>query len=287
MNPKIIDMHSHWSTKAGYALQSDKELELQSETWRSKPLFRDELGMVDDLRQANVRAILDFGFTKFLPTEQQRIKHDYAFATQRQFPDTIIGNWFHFQPEIGKPALAEFRRCLDEGSGFVGLAVSGGAGVPASDLAYDPFYQLCIEANVPALICIGHTGLYAGLRGGGGIVLDNCHPRHLDITAGRFPDLNILAARPAWPWQAEAISILLHKANVWYELHGWSPKYFGEDLKHEIPRRLKDRVMFGADYPLLGYQRLVSDWQNLGYSAEILEKVFSKNAEQFLAMVRR
>jgi predicted TIM-barrel fold metal-dependent hydrolase len=278
MSPKIIDMHSHWSTKAGYALQSDKELELQSETWRSKPLFRDEPAMVDDLRQANVRAILDFGFTKFLSTEQQRVKHDYAFATQRQFPDTIIGNWFHFQPEIGKPALAEFRRCLDEGSGF---------GVPASDPAYDLFYKLCIEANVPALICIGHTGLYAGLRGGGGIVLDNCHPRHLDITAGRFPDLNILAARPAWPWQAEAISILLHKANVWYELHGWSPKYFGDDLKHEIPRRLKDRVMFGADYPLLGYERLVSDWQNLGYSAEILEKVFFGNAEQFLAMVRR
>jgi predicted TIM-barrel fold metal-dependent hydrolase len=287
MSPKIIDMHSHWSTKAGYALQSDKELELQSETWRSKPLFRDEPAMVDDLRQANVRAILDFGFTKFLSTEQQRVKHDYAFATQRQFPDTIIGNWFHFQPEIGKPALAEFRRCLDEGSGFVGLAVSGGAGVPASDPASDPFYKLCIEANVPALICIGHTGLYAGLRGGGGIVLDNCHPRHLDITAGRFPDLNILAARPAWPWQAEAISILLHKANVWYELHGWSPQYFGDDLKHEIPRRLKDRVMFGADYPLLGYERLVSDWQNLGYSAEILEKVFFGNAEQFLAMVRR
>jgi hypothetical protein len=31
----------------------------------------------------------------------------------------------------------------------------------------------------------------------------------------------------------------------------------------------------------------VSDWQNLDYSAEILEKVFSGNAERFLAMVRR
>lgn len=286
MSPKIIDMHSHWSTRAGYALQSDEELQLQSETWRSKPLFRDEAGMVDDLRRANVRAILDFGFTKFLPTEEQRAKHDYAFQTQCRFPDTIIGNWFHFQPEIGEGALGEFRRCLDKGSGFVGLAVSGGGGVPASDLAYDPFYKLCIEANAPALICVGHTGLYAGLRGGGGIVLDNCHPRHLDIVAGRFPELNILAARPAWPWQAEAISILLHKANVWYELHGWSPKYFGVDLKHEIPRRLKDRVMFGADYPLLAYERLVRDWHELGYSAEILDKIFFGNAEKFLAMVR-
>ena len=49
----------------------------------------------------------------------------------------------------------------------------------------------------------------------------------------------------------------MHKRNIWYELHGWSPKYHTADLKHEIPRRLKDRIMFGADYPLLGYERLV------------------------------
>ena len=63
MKPKIIDMHSHWSTKAGYALRSEKELELQAETWRSKPLFRTEAEMAEDLHQANVRAILDLGFT--------------------------------------------------------------------------------------------------------------------------------------------------------------------------------------------------------------------------------
>ncbi len=30
------------------------------------------------------------------------------------------------------------------------------------------------------------------------------------------------------------ISILLHKPNVWSELHGWSPKYLTDALKREI-----------------------------------------------------
>jgi predicted TIM-barrel fold metal-dependent hydrolase len=239
--------------------------------------------MADDFAQANVRTVLDFGFTKFLPVEQAAPLHDYGFETQRRFPDVIIGNWLHFQPELGAPALAEFRRCLDQATGFVGLCASGGGGLPASDPAWFPFYDLCIQAKVPALIFVGTTGLGAGLRGGMGIVLDHSHPRHLDLVAARFPALTIIAGRPAWPWQSEMIAILLHKANVWYELHGWSPRYLTDELKREIARRLQDRVLFGADYPLLSYDRLRADWAQLGLSDQVLEKLFYRNAERLFA----
>jgi predicted TIM-barrel fold metal-dependent hydrolase len=72
---------------------------------------------------------------------------------------------------------------------------------------------------------------------------------------------------------------MLHKPNVWTELHGWSPKYFTDSLKREIRNRLKDRVMFGADYPLFRYDRLVADWRGLGYDDAVLERVFFRNAE--------
>jgi hypothetical protein len=39
------------------------------------------------------------------------------------------------------------------------------------------------------------------------------------------PDLCIIASRPAWLWQDEMISVMLHKPDVWNEVHGWSPKY--------------------------------------------------------------
>ncbi len=75
----------------------------------------------------------------------------------------------------------------------------------------------------------------------------------------------------------------MHKRHIWYELHGWSPKYHTPELKHEISRRLQDRILFGADFPLLSYERLVGDWKKEGYSEEILDKVFYGNAERFLA----
>ena len=79
----------------------------------------------------------------------------------------------------------------------------------------------------------------------------------------------------------------MHKRNVWYEVHGWSPKYFAPDLKHEISRRLRDRVMFGADYPLFTYERLVGDWRAEGYAEDVLQDVFENNAQRFLAEVQR
>ena len=45
------------------------------------------------------------------------------------------------------------------------------------------------------LIFVGTTGLGAGLPGGDGVILDWCHPRHLDYVAARNPDLKIVAAR--------------------------------------------------------------------------------------------
>lgn len=281
-----IDMHSHWKTERGYVLRESKELALQQHTWRSKPVYVTDEQQAADFRAANMRVILDFGFTKFVPVEEARELHDYAFENQRNFPDVVIGNWLHFQPEIGRPALKEFERCLAEGTGFLGLAASGSGGVPASDPAYNPFYQTCIDANIPALIFVGTTGLGSGMPGGDGIILDHCHPRHLDQVAVCYPSLKILAARPAWPWQTEMIAVMIHKANVWCELHGWSPKYFSDDLKSEIPRRLKTRVMFGADYPLFDYDRIINDWHDLDYEDEIYENVFHRNAEAFLATVR-
>jgi uncharacterized protein len=284
---KMIDIHSHWGTKRGYTLRSDEELAQQKKTWNSEPKYATEEEMADYFRSSDVRVVLDFGFTKFMPLAEAAPVHDYGFATQRAHPDAIIGHWIHIDPHAGAAGVRELRRCIDNAPGFIGFAVSGSGSGPASDPAWAPFYALCIEAKIPALIFVGTTGLGAGLPGGGGILLDHCHPRHLDYVAATFPQLNIVAARPGWPWQAETIAVLMHKRNIWYDLHGWSPKYFTHDLKHEIPRRLRERVMFGADYPLFTYERLVRDWRNEGYAEDVLQDVFLHNAERFLDQVKR
>jgi predicted TIM-barrel fold metal-dependent hydrolase len=80
--------------------------------------------------------------------------------------------------------------------------------------------------------------------------------------------------------------VLLHKGNVSYELHGWSPKYFTPALKKEIGGRLQDRIMFGCDFPVLRFETVVSDWVKEGYNEEVLNKVLFDNAAAFFGQVK-
>jgi len=276
---KLFDAHSHWATERGYPLRSKAALEKQEYTFKSRPAYVTEDEMAAAFRAADAKVILDLGFTKSSPLAELRSYNDYAIETQRAHGDVIFGNWIQIDPRLGEKGAQELERCIATSSGFISAAVSAaGMGFPASDPIYEPFYEVCAAAKRPVLILVGYTGAGAGQRGGDGLQLDFCHPRHVDAVAARHADLDIIAGRPAWPWQEEMIAILLHKANVSCELHGWSPKHFTDSLKREIPRRLRKKVMFGADYPLLTYERLVGDWRNLGYEADVLDDVFRNNA---------
>jgi uncharacterized protein len=100
-----------------------------------------------------------------------------------------------------------------------------------------------------------------------------------------FPDLKIIASHPAWPRTEQMIMIALHKGNVFWEMSGWGPEYFPEALKRDISRRLQDKIMFGSDYPSIAHKRLFAGWESPGYSDEILEKVFYKNAQRILELL--
>ncbi|RYF31884.1 MAG: amidohydrolase [Comamonadaceae bacterium] len=285
MTMKIIDMHSHWGTPRGLGTDLFTEVELKGQAlaWNGELKTVTEAEMAQQFRKSGVRAILDLGFRFGQPPELMSSLYDYAIDTQKQYSDVILGNWLHIDPRRSD-AVQELRRCIDrKGDGFVGLGVSGaGLNIAASDPVYEPLYALCEEAGIPVLILVGTTALGVGVPGGGGVQIEFSHPRHLDQVAATHPGLSILAGRPGWPWQTETIAVLLHKRNVYYEVHGWSPKYFTEDLKREISRRLKGRILFGADYPMLTHERLVSEWQNEGYASDVLDGVFHGNAETFL-----
>jgi uncharacterized protein len=282
---RLFDCHSHWSTRRGYVFQTDAELKNQERVWGTKATFQTEDEMIATFRKNNVRVMMDLATTVLYPMDMDKIRedHDYTFEVQRKNPDAIFGHWLSFDPRLGKEAIKEYERAVAAKAGFIGFGIIGQAahGHPASDPVWDPFYKTSIDANIPVLIHSGLTGIGQGLPGGRGIILDHGHPRHIDAVAARFPELKILAGRPAYPWQDEMIAILLHKGNVHYELHGWSPKTYSPALKREIGGRLQDRIMFGCDYPVLKYEMMVERWRGLGYSEEVLEKVFYRNAEAY------
>jgi len=280
---QFFDCHSHWATEKGYLFRTQAERDQQKKIWQTDFQIFTEDEQAQYFRDQNVQTILDISWIKELSLEEMKPYHDYVFDVQARHRDVMFGQWMQFDPRRhGIKAVTEFERCVEKRVGFVGLCVNGQVtGVPASDPLWDPFYEASIDAGSPVMILAGLTGIGQGLPGGKGIVLDDGHPRHIDRVAARYPELKILAARPAWPWQDEMLAILLHKPNVSYELHGWGPKQFTPALKKEIGRRMQDRVMFGCDFPVLRYEKVIQDWCAEGYSEVVLEKILCTNAQRY------
>ena len=106
----------------------------------------------------------------------------------------------------------------------------------------------------------------------------------LDDVAADFPGMTVILAHPSVPWQDEAISIATHKANVYIDLSGWAPKYFPPLLRTDIRGRLREKIMFGSDHPSLPYDRILREWDELGYDESVMDLVFHANAERVLGL---
>jgi len=122
------------------------------------------------------------------------------------------------------------------------------------------------------------------MPGGGGARVRHAHPLAVDELAATFPAMTIIAAHPGWPWVEEMTAVALHKGNVYWELSGWAPRHFPPALKTDVRGRLQDKIMFGSDYPSLPLERVLREWDELGYSDEVMEKVFHANAERVLGL---
>jgi len=135
---------------------------------------------------------------------------------------------------------------------------------------------------LPAVFHTGHSGMGTGMPGGGGLKLRYSNPIYLDDVAADFPEMKIILAHPSWPWQDEALSVCLHKPNVYIDLSGWSPKYFPKQLVHYANTLLKDKMLFGTDFPLITPERWLKDFEEAGFRDEVKPLILKENAVKLL-----
>jgi predicted TIM-barrel fold metal-dependent hydrolase len=156
-----------------------------------------------------------------------------------------------------------------------------------NDRAAYPLYEAIAEAGLPALFHTGHSGIGTGVPGGGGFRLKYSNPMCLDDVAADFPELQIVLAHPSFPWQDEAISVCLHKQNVWIDLSGWSPKYFPPQLVQYANTQLKTKVLFGSDFPLITPDRWLADFEQAAFKDDVRPLVLKDNAARLLGLTGR
>jgi predicted TIM-barrel fold metal-dependent hydrolase len=187
-------------------------------------------------------------------------------------------------PMRGPDAVKEARRLIATG-GIRGFKLHPPLQqFHANDKAAYPFYEVVAEAKLPVIFHTGHSGIGTGMPGGGGLRLKYSNPIHIDDVAVDFPDMTIIIAHPSWPWQDEALSVCLHKPNVYIDLSGWSPKYFPAQLVSYANSQLKTKMLFGSDFPLIQPDRWIKDFREAGFKPEVHDLILKENAVKALKL---
>ena len=233
-------------------------------------------------RKADVLGVL-FAWDAETNSGLPPVTNDFVASCARAHPDAFVG-FASVDPGKGAAAVSELERAVRE-LGLRGLKLHPTAqGFRPDDRAVYPIYETAAALGIPVTIHTGTTGLGAGMPGGGGLKLELSRPIYIDAVAADFPNLQIVMAHPAWPWQDEQLAVALHKPNTWIDLSGWSPKRFAPDLVRNIKGALQDRVLFGTDYPFLSHEQWFGAWDTLEVPAAVTEKVLLHNAERLLGL---
>jgi len=187
-------------------------------------------------------------------------------------------------PNRGKQGVEEARRLLAAGQ-IHGLKLHPPIQQfsPNDRIAY-PLYEVFAEARLPVIFHTGHSGVGSGMPGGGGVRLKYGNPMPIDDVAVDFPEMPIIMAHPSFPWQDEAISICLHKPQVYIDLSGWSPKYFSPNLIQYANTLLKHKVLFGSDYPMIAPDRWLADFERIAIRDDVRPLILKENAVRLLGL---
>ena len=255
----------------------------------AKKYFGDSGATRDRAKLAEYYRSRRMAFVVFTVDEQltgkPRVSNEEVLQFAADNPDIAIP-FVSIDPTRGPQGVEEAKRLVSQGA-VRGLKLHPPVQQfsPNDRLAY-PLYEVFAEARLPVIFHTGHSGIGTGMPGGGGVRLKYGNPMPIDDVAVDFPTLPIIMAHPSFPWQDEAISICLHKQNVYIDLSGWSPKYFPATLIQYANTLLKNKVLFGSDYPLITPDRWLADFEKIAIRDEVRPLILKQNAVKLLKLRR-
>lgn len=279
---QAIDTHAHQPTSeflhdAGGQMMKDAADRFGSEmeTWSYEE-------MIAEYHEAGVGRAVLLGWDAETNTGNPPVPNDYVAEVCDDHDDFFVG--FGSVDPLKDDCVEEAVRCVEDLdlSGFKFQQIA--QGFDPSEPEHEPLWEAIEELGVPVVFHGGNSTLGACAPGGRGLHIKYGNPMLIDDVAARHPDLQILIAHPAYPWEKEQLAICQQKGNVYMDLSGWMPRYIDDQVLHYAKTLLKDKVMFGTDYPMLRPEPWLEQFAELDYSEEIQRKILWENAEQFLGL---
>jgi uncharacterized protein len=280
-----VDVHTHAerSTRDPQDAVTGELLEAAAKYFGGQPPQPTTQEVADYYRERSMLAVV-FTVDDEAGMGRARIRNEEVLEVAAANPDVLIP-FASVDPHKGKLGVREAKRLIEQYPALRGFKFHPNTqAFWPNDRAHYPLYEAIAQAGKIALFHTGQTGIGAGMRGGGGVRLKYSNPMLIDDIAADLPELNIILAHPSFPWQEEALAVATHKPNVYIDLSGWSPKYFPEILVRYINTLLREKMLFGSDFPLLSPDRWLADFERLAIREEVRPLVLKENAVRLLRL---
>ncbi len=201
------------------------------------------------------------------------VPYELVAEAVRQYPDRFSG-LAGLDPTEGMNGVRALERAVKE-HGFIGAHFyPHWYELPPDHAKWYPFYAKCVELDIPVQLQVGQS-----------LVYDTSHPLRsvgrpiaLDAVACDFPELKIIGIHVGIPWTEEMIAMAWKHPNVFIGSDAHSPKYWPESFVRYINSYGQDKVLFGTDFPVLGFERTRAEVDALGLRPGPLRKFLRDNA---------
>jgi predicted TIM-barrel fold metal-dependent hydrolase len=105
-------------------------------------------------------------------------------------------------------------------------------------------------------------------------------PITLDSVACDFPELKLIGIHVGIPWADEMIAMAWKHENVFIGCDAHSPQYWPASFTKYINSYGQDKVIFGTDFPVLGFERTMREIDDLGLKPAVLPKLLRDNVRR-------
>jgi predicted TIM-barrel fold metal-dependent hydrolase len=277
----LIDYHTHFLARAHFGPEFAREWEERGGTGAWPEITAEEY---EEAMRGADRTIV-FGISAH--ALGVHTPHEYVAALVRRAPHKFIG--FMAIDPTAPHAIAE----MEQGAKEFGLRGVKLYPVMArfnpSDPQLRPFFKRASELRLPILAHMGASPASGGL-------LKYSLPLLVDELAVEFPELRVIMAHLAHPWQREAALVIRKHRNVYADISGlWHRPWQGyEAMIVCLEWQVTHKLLFGSDFPLwrpedaIGRLRRLND-QVLGtplpkIPAEIVDQILERDVLEQLGL---
>jgi uncharacterized protein len=139
---------------------------------------------------------------------------------------------------------------------------------------YYPLYAYCELNQIPVII---HSAIHYSRD----VSMWKAQPQYFDEVAVDFPELTIIMSHGGNGFGPATLAVAQRHPNIFLEFSALRPKYMAPEFIQAANTYLKDRCIFGTDYPLTNFEQQIEHWK-YALREEVWDLFFHQNITKAL-----